>query len=86
MADSTIELLRHANQWVDPNLLALAGKDKTLQSSAQVGRKRKRRKTKAGKEIISAEKDEEPDNEFSFLGRIALKRASNVSDAEDSDE
>lgn len=85
MADSTIELLRHANQWVDPNLLALAGTDKTLQSSAQVGRKRKRRRTKAGKEI-SAEKDEEPDNEFSFLGRIALKRASNVSDAEDSDE
>lgn len=56
-------------------------------SSKKSGKKRRKNKEadtviKAGKE----EDDDDADKEFSFLGRIVLKRASHVSDAEDSDD
>mmetsp|Transcript_486 Transcript_486/g.948 ORF Transcript_486/g.948 Transcript_486/m.948 type:complete len:697 (+) Transcript_486:178-2268(+) len=54
------------------------------------GKKRKRKTTAKRENQTGEEKDDESDNdnEFSFLGRSssALKRASHVSDAEDSDD
>eukprot|EP00571_Detonula_confervacea_P005098 CAMPEP_0172325280 /NCGR_PEP_ID=MMETSP1058-20130122/53575_1 /TAXON_ID=83371 /ORGANISM="Detonula confervacea, Strain CCMP 353" /LENGTH=658 /DNA_ID=CAMNT_0013041779 /DNA_START=138 /DNA_END=2110 /DNA_ORIENTATION=+ len=84
MSDSVVELLKACNAWVDPNLLALT---KSAKSSSKSGRKRKRKNNSTDAEE-KPDKDEgaESDNDpFSFLGRgSVLKRASNVSDAEDS--
>lgn len=85
MADSVVELLRATNAWVDPNLLALtkSGKEPSV-------RKRRRKNKPAASEDTkkpAKEDDGDSDNDqFAFLGRSVLKRASHVSDAEDSDD
>ena len=58
-------------------------KKSSAESSSNNGRKRQRRKAEV-KNKTGEDKDGS-DNEFSFLGQSVLKRASNVSDAEDSD-
>jgi len=93
MVDSVIELLRLCKANVDPNLLALT----STKSDASSCKKRKRKKNasaKVGTSSINADNsdiDEDcgsDNDQFAFLGvnKIALKRASHVSDAEDSEE
>lgn len=95
MADSVVELLKACNAWVDPNLLALTKEkkesspsDKTSKKSGSK-RKRKNDNNSTVEEKAGKDEDAESDNDqFSFLGQNALKlkRASHVSDAEDSDD
>ena len=99
MADSVIELLKSCGAWVDPNLLALS-KDSNESSgdgtSKKSGRKRKRKsnsanvrsenKTEESEQNNMADDDGSDNDQFALLGRSVLKRASHVSDAEDSDE
>jgi len=93
MVDSVIELLRLCKANVDPNLLALT----STKSDASSCKKRKRKKNasaEVGTSSINADHtdtDEDcgsDNDQFAFLGvnKIALKRASHVSDAEDSEE
>ena len=99
MADSVIELLKACNAWVDPNLLALSNENKPTgkKSSSEVQRKKRKREhnkntnSNGGKERRKATKgsedtvelDDDDIDQFSFLGKSVLKRASHVSDAED---
>ena len=92
MADSVIELLTICKAWVDPNLLALSSTKSTNVS----GKKRRRKKNSSTAEVAAVPKPRssnedqcESDNDpFSFLNanKIVLKRASHVSDADDSDD
>ena len=73
---------------------------RTISSSNKSGRKRKRSKKEvAGTQMKKAdtekkragtegnvESDDDEADPFAFLGKSALKRASHVSDAEDSDD
>jgi len=89
MADSVVELLKACTAWVDPNLLALTSGNK--QPSAERSNKSRRKRKRKNKSIDvgdAADKDEDAgsdNDQFSFLGKSTLKRASHVSDAEDSD-
>lgn len=86
MADSVIELLRSCKAIVDPNLLALSSNNRPDTAKST---KRRKRKAQAMAETENAveEDDESSDkDEFPFLGKSALKRASHVSDAEDDSE
>ncbi|KAL7455447.1 hypothetical protein ACHAWC_006996 [Mediolabrus comicus] len=90
MADSLIELLRSCNATIDPNLLALSLSSNKNQDAAKSTKKRKRKPaTKSeepgNKDDDDAAEDEEDKDEFPFLGKSVLKRASHVSDAESSD-
>ena len=83
MADSVIELLRSCRAAIDPNLLALSSNSKP-----EANKSSRRRKRKANV-MPKAEPAKEDDNEssdkddFQFLGKGVLKRASHVSDADD---
>mmetsp|Transcript_11698 Transcript_11698/g.21097 ORF Transcript_11698/g.21097 Transcript_11698/m.21097 type:complete len:394 (+) Transcript_11698:1-1182(+) len=97
-ADAVVDLLKASSAWIDPNLLALTKRNKTLDN----GTSKTRRKRKRGKKDKSADDaenskteegqdensddDDAADREFSFLGRSKLRRASHVSDVEDSDD
>ena len=99
MADSVIELLKACNAWVDPNLLALSKENNPTsgkKSSSEVQQKKRKRehnnansnggkeRRKAGKDSEdTVESDDDDIDQFSFLGKSVLKRASHVSDAED---
>lgn len=87
MADSVIELLRICNAHVDPNLIALSSKMTKTNDKAN----KKQRKNGNDTCTLNAEEQkamESDEDQFSNLGsiRIVLKRASHVSDAEDSDD
>lgn len=91
MADSVIELLRSCKAAVDPNLLALSSNNKP---DAAKSTKRRKRKAKSMPEtedkaadVSAGEYDDDDEtsdkDDFRFLGRSGLKRASHVSDAEE---
>ena len=87
MADSVIELLRICNAHVDPNLIALSSKMTKMCGKPN----KKQRKSDNDTHVLNAEGQqvmESDEDQFSNLGsnRIVLKRASHVSDAEDSDD
>lgn len=86
MADSVIELLRSSKATVDPNLLALSSSNKP--DAATSTKRRRKRKADAVSEKNKAveENDESDRDDFPFLGKSVLKRASHVSDAEDDSE
>ncbi|KAL7542151.1 hypothetical protein ACHAWF_007100 [Thalassiosira exigua] len=90
MADSVVDLLNSCKAWVDPNLLALTKKtDSQSRSTNKSQRKRKRSNNNSPKDSYhkASDQDGESDvDQFSFLGQSVLKRASHVSDAEDSDD
>ncbi len=90
MADSVIELLRSCKAAVDPNLLALSSNNKPDNAKSTKRRKRKAKAVPETEDKAAADDvddDEASDtsdkDDFRFLGRSALKRASHVSDAED---
>jgi hypothetical protein len=91
MADSVIELLRICNAHIDPNLLALSSaKKEESKSTKQKSGKRRKRKGNQQEDTSRVDNDQsvESDNDqFAHLGcnKIILKRASHVSDPEDSD-
>ena len=94
MAGSVIELLRACNAWVDPNLLALTKETEKAADGDDSKKSKRRRKKKDAptKETIAkrapsegGDDDESDVDQFAFLGQSKLKRASHVSDAEDSD-
>lgn len=90
------------SSFIDPNLLALTSGAKNDSAKSSNGRRKRKRKggtnndddaedssTKAGKAAVNGDDgDSDADNDqFAFLGKSrALKRASHVSDAEDSDD
>lgn len=99
MADSVIELLRICNAHVDPNLLVLSSSAKKAVAGANTaknGCRDKEQKKRDTSECMSrVDNDNKSDQrvdsdeeQFSYLDskRIVLKRASNVSDHEDSDD
>ena len=85
MAVSVVDLLKSCKAWIDPNLIAL------IEENKDGKKKRKRRDestenaTGAG-EIVGDDDSDSDNNQFSFLGKIVLKRALHVSDAGDSDD
>jgi superfamily II DNA/RNA helicase len=87
MADSVIELLRSCKAAVDPNLLALSSSNKP---DAAKSTKRRKRKADAMSEAenrsVEDDDDESDKDDFQYLGKSVLKRASHVSDAEDDSE
>lgn len=90
MADSLIELLRSCNATIDPNLLALSSNKN--QDAAKSTKKRKRKPATKSDEPgnkddddDAEDKDDSDKDEFPFLGKSVLKRASHVSDPESSD-
>jgi superfamily II DNA/RNA helicase len=88
MAPAVIELLKACNAWVDPNLLALT-EDETSSDKKQTNndsKKRKRKHNGADSEGGADNGDESDNDQFAFLGQSVLKRASHVSDAEDSED
>lgn len=90
MATSVIELLKACNAWVDPNLLALIEETKVpARSMARNHSDEKKRKhnvaDKVDKTGNAQDVDDADDDQFAYLGRSVLKRASHVSDAEDSE-
>jgi len=78
MADSVIELLRSCKAAVDPNLLALSSNKKP---DAAKSTKRRKRKAKAMSEMNDDEASDKDD--FPFLGKSVLKRASHVDSESD---
>ncbi|KAL7476916.1 hypothetical protein ACHAW6_002746 [Cyclotella cf. meneghiniana] len=99
MADSVIELLRICHAHVDPNLLVLSSSAKKAVAGANTaknGSRDKEQKKRDTSECMSrVDNDNKSDQrvdsdeeQFSYLDskRIVLKRASNVSDHEDSDD
>ena len=87
MADSVIELLRSCKATVDPNLLALSSSNKPDAAKSTKRRKRKANAMSETENKAVEEDDEEDDkDDFPFLGKSVLKRASHVSDAEDDSE
>lgn len=86
MASSVVELLKGCNAWVDPNLLALTEEGKSQRKiSTNNDNKKRKRKQIASDDVGGTDNDDESDNDqFAFLGRSVLKRASHVSEAEDS--
>eukprot|EP00804_Cyclotella_cryptica_P014164 CCRYP_005601-RA/>CCRYP_005601-RA protein AED:0.02 eAED:0.02 QI:1775/1/1/1/1/0.66/3/291/174 len=98
MADSVIELLRICNAHVDPNLLALSSsarkedEDAKTTTNGSRGKKQKKKDLsqtpRVDNENEGDHKADSDDEQFSFLDnkRIVLKRASHVSDPEDSDD
>jgi ATP-dependent RNA helicase DDX5/DBP2 len=92
MADSLIELLRSCNATIDPNLLALSPSSNKNQDAAKSTKKRKRKPATKSEEPgnkddddTAEDRDDSDKDEFPFLGKSVLKRASHVSDAESSD-
>ena len=85
MAYSVVQLLQACNAWVDPNLVGLAKERKSPDkiSTNNDSKKRKRKQNAAGGETYD---DESDNDQFAFLGRSVLKRASHVSDAQDSED
>eukprot|EP00985_Skeletonema_marinoi_P033060 scaffold40351_cov117-Skeletonema_marinoi.AAC.1 len=88
MADSVIELLRSCKATVDPNLLALSSSNKPDAAKSTKRRKRKANAMSEETENKAVEEDDESSDkdDFPFLGKSVLKRASHVSDAEDDSE
>eukprot|EP00985_Skeletonema_marinoi_P030869 scaffold34344_cov73-Skeletonema_marinoi.AAC.1 len=87
MADSVIELLRSCKATVDPNLLALSSSNKPDAAKSTKRRKRKANAMSETENKAVEEEDEASDkDDFPFLGKSVLKRASHVSDAENDSE
>jgi ATP-dependent RNA helicase DDX5/DBP2 len=86
MADSLIELLRSCKAAVDPNLLALSSSNKPDAAKSVKRRKRKADATSKAENRSVEEDDESDKDDFQYLGKSVLKRASHVSDAEDDSE
>lgn len=83
MAVSVVDVLKSCKAWIDPNLIALIVENK----EGKKKRKRKRGDESTGARGKESDDDSDSDNhQFSFLGKSVLKRALNVSDAEDSDD
>jgi superfamily II DNA/RNA helicase len=93
MAGSVVELLETCHAWVDPNLIALTEESKSSANRSTKDGQRKRKwenessdtSGRTGKTEGDVDSDND-DGQFSFLGKTTLKRASHVSDAEDSDD
>ena len=91
MADSVIELLRICNAQVDPNLLALSSQNASTNNRTSAS-KRKRSKMEKEDQAFTTKnldvEDHSDEDQFSYLGnkKIVLKRASHISDTEDSDD
>ena len=95
MANDVIQLLESSNTWIDPNL-----KELVKNNNRQGTNKRKRQSTEKAESVKkkpavlfvdnnSDNVEDYDDGEFSSLGsglKISLKRASHVSDAEDSSD
>ena len=95
MANDVIQLLESSNAWIDPNL-----KELVKNNNRQGTNKRKRQSTEKPEPVKkkpallvvgnnSDNVEDYDDGEFSSLGsglKISLKRASHVSDAEDSSD
>ncbi|KAL3781146.1 hypothetical protein ACHAW5_002412 [Stephanodiscus triporus] len=93
MAGSIVELLETCHAWVDPNLIALTEESKSSANrSTKDGQRKRKRGIKSSDDTGRTGKTEgdvdsdNDDGQFSFLGKTTLKRASHVSDAEDSDD
>lgn len=94
MANTVIQLLQICKAQVDPNLIALANEKKPEAKSDEGSMRKRKREATAVDSAAEAEKaeavagSEDDDNQFSCLSgnRIVLKRASHVSDAEDSED
>jgi hypothetical protein len=87
MASSVVQLLQSCNAWVDPNLVALIKDRKSpVENSTNNDSKNRKRKNAAGDMEGETNDDESENDQFAFLGRSVLKRASHVSDAEDSED
>lgn len=84
MADALIQLLMSCNADVDPNLLALSSSNKL--DNQKSAKNRKRKSVAMSEKDKRAEDNDDSEDEFPFLGKSnVLKRASHVSDAEDSE-
>jgi hypothetical protein len=84
MAVSVVDLLKSCKAWIDPNLIALIEENKD-------GKKKRKRRDESTEnagagEIVGDDDSDSDNNQFSFLGKIVLKRALHVSDAGDSDD
>jgi hypothetical protein len=89
MASSVVELLKAcSNAWVDPNLLALIDEKKSPGKMSANGDSKKRKRKQNVEDSVggTGHGDESDNDQFAFLGRSVLKRASHVSDAEDSED
>jgi hypothetical protein len=88
MASSVVQLLQSCNALVDPNLVALTKERKSpVENSTNNHTKNRKRKLNAAGDMGGETNDDESENDqFAFLGRSVLKRASHVSDAEDSED
>lgn len=89
LASSVVELLKACNAWVDPNLLALIDDKKSpdkISANSDTSKKRKRKQSVEASVGGTGNKDDSDNDQFAFLGRSVLKRASHVSDAEDSED
>lgn len=88
MASSVLELLKACNAWVDPNLLALIDEKKSPDKMSANGDSKKRKRKQNVEDGVggTGHGDESDNDQFAFLGRSVLKRASHVSDAEDSED
>ncbi len=88
MAPSVVQLLQASNAWVDPNLVALTIERKSPDKNYtnNDSKKRKRKQNAADDMGGETHADESDNDQFAFLGRSVLKRASHVSDAEDSED
>ena len=89
MALSVVALLKACNAWVDPNLLALIDEKKSPDKIISAnGDSKKRKRTQNAEDSVggTGNGDESDNDQFAFLGRSVLKRASHVSDAEDSED
>lgn len=83
MASSVVDLLKACNAWIDPNLLALTVADEKLTKDTGKQTKRKCSAVDTAKADGLQDYNYDSDNDqFAFLGRSVLKRASHVSDAE----
>ena len=100
MANDVIQLLESSNTWIDPNLKELVNNNNNNNNNRQGTNKRKRQSTEKAESVKkkpavlfvdnnSDNVEDYDDGEFSSLGsglKISLKRASHVSDAEDSSD
>ena len=88
LGSSVVELLKACNAWVDPNLIALIDEKKSPDKMSANGDSKKRKRKQNVEDSVggTGNGDESDNDQFAFLGRSVLKRASHVSDAEDSED
>ena len=85
IAVSVVDLLKSCKAWIDPNLIALIEENKDEKKKRKRGDESTENATGAGEKEGDDDSDSD-NNQFSFLGKIVLKRALHVSKAEDSDD